>query len=125
MDPRIYKVITLMKENLQREQSLTGMAQSVHISSSRLYHLFKAETGTTPTHYLQSLRMQRAKYLLETTFLRVKEIGMKVGINGDSHFVRDFKLEYGMSPTRYRAYYWSALSAAVVNTARQNSEIGQ
>jgi transcriptional regulator GlxA family with amidase domain len=113
MDSRIYRVIALMGENLQREQSLAALAQAVNISPSRLYHLFKAETGTTPTHYLQTLRMRRAKYLLETTFLRVKEIGMKVGINGDSHFVRDFKLAYGMTPAQYRADYWSAFAAGI------------
>ncbi|MGH9906870.1 MAG: helix-turn-helix domain-containing protein, partial [Pyrinomonadaceae bacterium] len=40
--------------------------------------------------------------LLETSFLSVKEITHSVGLNDESHFVRDFKAVYGFPPTRYR-----------------------
>ena len=46
--------------------------------------------------------MEKAKHLLETTFLSVKEITYRVGINDDSHFVRDFKKTFGKAPTLYR-----------------------
>jgi len=52
--------------------------------------------------YLRLLRMERAKYLLETSFLSVKEITHSVGLNDESHFVRDFKKAYGAPPARYR-----------------------
>ena len=57
----------------------------------------------SPIKYLKLLRMEKAKHLLETTFLSVKEITYRVGINDDSHFVRDFKKAYGTAPTQYRA----------------------
>lgn len=46
--------------------------------------------------------MERARYLLETSFLSVKEIAHSVGLNDESHFVRDFKKTYSVSPTLYR-----------------------
>lgn len=46
--------------------------------------------------------MERARYLLETSFLSVKEITHTVGLNDESHFVRDFKKAYGTPPARYR-----------------------
>jgi AraC-like DNA-binding protein len=46
--------------------------------------------------------MERAKILLETTFLSVKEIMTEVGVSDESHFVRDFKSVYGVSPARFR-----------------------
>lgn len=46
--------------------------------------------------------MEKARYLLETSFLSVKEITHSVGLNDESHFVRDFKKAYGEPPTRYR-----------------------
>jgi hypothetical protein len=46
--------------------------------------------------------MQRAKELLETTFLSVKEIRTTIGINDHSHFIREFKKSYGMTPAQYR-----------------------
>ena len=42
--------------------------------------------------------MERAKDLLESSFLSVKEIAFQVGLNDESHFVRDFKSTYGFSP---------------------------
>jgi len=108
MDGRVGEAIALMRENLHRELSLSEIAQSVNLSSWRLCHLFKAETGTSPTHYLKWLRMQRAKELLETTFLSVKEIRDKVGVRDESHFVRDFKAFYGSSPMQYRISFLGA-----------------
>jgi hypothetical protein len=61
--------------------------------------------GMPPIKYLKLLRMERAKGLLESSFLSVKEIAFQVGLNDESHFVRDFKLTYGYSPTTYRAQF--------------------
>jgi hypothetical protein len=49
--------------------------------------------------------MQRAKDLLESSFLSVKEIAFQVGLNDESHFVRDFKSTYGFSPAHYRSRF--------------------
>lgn len=97
--------MTLMKSDLGRSSSLSHLAQSVNLSPSRLRHVFKAETGTTPTRYLQMLRMELAKQLLETTTLPVKEIAFMTGIACDSYLVREFKKTYGVSPGRYREHY--------------------
>jgi len=51
---------------------------------------------------LKSLRMQQAGILLTTTFLSVKEIARRVGLTDESHFVRDFKRIYGVTPSEYR-----------------------
>ena len=55
--------------------------------------------------YLKALRMQTACELLETTDLSIKQIMLGVGIRDESHFVRDFKRKYGMTPTQYRAQF--------------------
>ena len=49
--------------------------------------------------------MERAKDLLESSFLSVKEIAYQVGLNDESHFVRDFKSTYGFSPALYRSRF--------------------
>jgi hypothetical protein len=58
-----------------------------------------------PIRYLRLLRMERAKDLLESSFLSVKEIAFQVGLNDESHFVRDFKSTYGFSPALYRSQF--------------------
>lgn len=102
MDQRVLKTVQLMRDSLHKGLSLDELAQSVNLSVWRLCHIFKAETGLTPIHYLRFLRMERAGHLLETSFLSVKEIAHAVGINDESHFVRDFKIIFGVTPTRYR-----------------------
>lgn len=92
-----------MRENLHREITLTELAHSVNLSVWRLCHLFRSDVGMSPIKYLKILRMEKAKHLLETSFLSVKEITYQVGINDESHFVRDFKKAYGEAPTHYRA----------------------
>jgi AraC-like DNA-binding protein len=46
--------------------------------------------------------MQKAKYLLETTFLGVKQIMAHVGMHDRSHFDREFKRVYDLTPFQYR-----------------------
>ncbi len=102
MDPRVEKIEQLMRDNLRREWSLSELAQAVNLSVWRLSHIFASELGKSPIQYLRQLRMDRAKFLLDTSFLSVKEITHQVGLNDESHFVRDFKKFYGDAPTRYR-----------------------
>jgi transcriptional regulator GlxA family with amidase domain len=102
MDPRVQKTVDLMRANLDKELRLPGIAQAVNLSVWRLCHIFRSDLGISPIHYLRSLRMERAKYLLETSFLSVKEIAHRVGLNDESHFVRDFKMVYGLTPISYR-----------------------
>jgi transcriptional regulator GlxA family with amidase domain len=91
-----------MSRNLHRHLPVGDMAASVNLSYSRLEHLFKAETSMTPVSYLKKLRIERARELLETTFLTNQQIIIKVGMYDESHFVKDFKKAYGLQPTQYR-----------------------
>jgi len=102
MDRRVQSVIKLMEAYLDRPLSMNDLARSVNLSTWRLCHIFKTETRRRPLQYLRTLRMQHAKRLLETTFLSVKQIMIEVGVRDESHFVRDFKTIYGLSPTKYR-----------------------
>lgn len=118
MDQRIQVVIDLMEEYLYHDFSLEEMARVVNLSSSRFSHLFKNETGISFVQYLKSRRMQRAKELIATTFLSMKQIMSKVGMHDKSHFAQDFKKIYGMTPTQYRARYLSV--SFLINEARAN-----
>lgn len=96
-----------MRDDVRGELSLTEFAQSVNLSVWRLCHIFKSDVGMPPIRYLRLLRMERAKVLLESSFLSVKEIAFRVGLNDESHFVRDFKSTYGYSPALYRSRFRS------------------
>jgi len=105
LDKRVEKIIEIMREDISGELCLSEFAQSVNLSVWRLSHLFKTDVGMPPMRYLRVLRMERARDLLESSFLSVKEIGYRVGLTDESHFVRDFKAIYGLSPSCYRTQF--------------------
>lgn len=102
MDPRVQMIVSLMRQEFHRDLTLGELAQSVNLSTSYLHHLFKAETGTSPWLYLNSLRLERARELLVTTMLSVKQVMVCVGMKDVSHFGREFKKAYGKPPGMYR-----------------------
>lgn len=105
MDQRVGAAIAFMKMNLHRKLSLSEIAESVNLSPSHLRSLFKTETGTSIVPYLKQLRLECARHLLESTFLSVKQVASSVGLNGVSHFVRDFAKTYRRTPARYARCY--------------------
>jgi transcriptional regulator GlxA family with amidase domain len=105
LDKRVEKILEMMRADVRGEVCLAEFAQSVNLSVWRLCHIFKSDVGMPPIKYLRLLRMERAKGLLESSFLSVKEIAHQVGLNDESHFVRDFKSTYGYSPAIYRAQF--------------------
>jgi transcriptional regulator GlxA family with amidase domain len=108
MDQRVRAAIGFMNTNLHRKLTPIEIAQSVHLSPSHLRHLFRTEMNTSLALYLKELRLQRAKHLLETTFLSVKEVATKIAISRLSQFVRDFKTAYRVTPARYAKRYRNA-----------------
>jgi transcriptional regulator GlxA family with amidase domain len=101
MDERVRAAISFMNANLYRKLTALEVAQSVRLSLPHLRSLFKDQTGQSITAYRKRLQLERAKHLLETTFLSVKEVAASIGLNEVSHFVRDFDKKYGTTPARY------------------------
>jgi AraC-like DNA-binding protein len=104
LDGRVSEVMQSLEAGVTVGQrpSFNSLARGVNLSPSRLRHLFRQSVGRSPTRLLRDLQMRRAKRLLETTHLRVKEVMCAVGVNDLSHFVRDFKVAFGQTPGRYR-----------------------
>ena len=103
MDQRVQIALALMKEDLRRELSSDELARSVNLSPSRFSHIFKTETGTSPARYLRTLRLEHARELVKTSLLSVKQIMASTGFTDRSHFDREFKKAYGLTPVQYRA----------------------
>lgn len=118
MDPRVRIALALMQENIQGAWSPDTLACAVNLSPSRFQHLFKAEVGMAPAHYLRVLRMEQARKLLQTSLLTVKQIMNGVGVEDKSHFAREFKKAYGLTPTAYRAAHLLAGEVKRVAHAR-------
>lgn len=66
---------------------------------------FAKATGFTPVDYVQNLRIEEAKQLLETTQTSIDEISAEVGYEDPSYFRKLFKKKAGILPAKYRKMY--------------------
>ena len=108
IDPRIAWAVEQMSGCLHQSIRIPELARAVNLSPSRFTLLFRAETGVSPARYLQQLRMNEARTLIQSTFLSIKEIMAKVGFNDPSHFTRSFARHHGVPPSRLRSARSSA-----------------
>jgi AraC family transcriptional regulator len=83
--------------------SLGELAASCSISPRHLARGFKAATGTTIHTYIRRVRLERAKVLLASNGISLKEISDEVGFANASHFAAEFRQRIGCSPSEYRA----------------------
>jgi len=78
------------------------LAAEVGISEVYMRQLFRRELGVSPKQYIQGLRIQKAKQLLEEGDLSVTDIALSCGFSGIYPFYRAFKGATGEIPTEYR-----------------------
>jgi transcriptional regulator GlxA family with amidase domain len=102
VDPRISRVTALMHRAMHRKLSLGELAGASGLSVSRLCHLFHRQTGMSPRRYLKAARLARAKEVLETSSLSVKEVAARAGFNHVGRFIGDFRKAYGVTPSEHR-----------------------
>jgi two-component system, response regulator YesN len=98
----IQKAKNFIEQEYMHDISLTEVSEKLSIHPNYFSAMFKAETGTTYSKYLRSVRILRAKELMKTTNFKLYEIADKVGYNDNAHFYRMFKEETGMSPGQYK-----------------------
>ena len=78
------------------------MAEQFELTSNYVSRFFKQETGCSFIQYITMLRMDRAKELLITTEIPIKEIVMQIGYVDVANFVRKFKSCEGLTPGQFR-----------------------
>jgi transcriptional regulator GlxA family with amidase domain len=67
--------------------------------------VFRRETGTTPAAFVEGLRVEAARRLLETTDLTVAAIAVRVGMKHAETLHRAFHRRLGTTPDRYRQHF--------------------
>lgn len=88
-------------------EPLTGEAIARHVSMSprTLLRRFKAATGRLPGAYLQAVRVETAKAILESDDATIQQVACAVGYDDAAHFRELFKRATGMTPAEYRAHF--------------------
>lgn len=103
VDPRIARVVAAIEQDVSRRVTLPGLAALVNLSPSRFALLFHQQVGLSPGRYVRARRLDRARLLLETTTLSVREVMTSVAMTDAGRFARDFRTHYGMRPLEWRA----------------------
>jgi len=101
-DLRVAAVIRALEADLGRPWTVSQMAALAGVSDAQLRRLFARAMNASPLQVLCNLRLQAAARLLEDPSIRVKEIQARVGFADASHFSRDFRCRFGVSPIEYR-----------------------
>jgi AraC-like DNA-binding protein len=82
--------------------NVSAVASHINISTSHLSRLFKQRTACPPHEFIVLARITRAKQMLCTTSLSVKEIAYAVGYNSEVNFITSFTAKVGASPGNFR-----------------------
>lgn len=104
-DGAIDRVQTLVQGAPGKPHSVSELAAHAGLSLRSFIRRFKAATGETPQRYVQRVRIERARALLESTALNVDEIAQRVGYSDAPSFRRLFTRHTGLAPSAYRSRY--------------------
>lgn len=103
-DALLDEIVAFIEENYWKpEFSVQEIAEHFEMLSTNIGNYFKGKMDCGLLEYLISRRMRRAKELLRTTDMPVKEISYCVGYYNVSSFIRRFKQTEGITPNEYRA----------------------
>lgn len=92
-----------IREALESNLTIQQVADEMGVSYSNFRKLFKEHTGISPAIYQQDLRLQRAKELLSTTSMSVKEIAYRLNFESPDYFSAKFKIKTGRRPSELRS----------------------
>ena len=84
------------------------LSEEMHLSRAQLFRRLKPLIRQAPGSYIKTVRLEKAKELLETTDLRVGEVAFKTGFQTQSHFTRVFIQHYGVKPSLFCRYNQNA-----------------
>ena len=102
LDPRVRRAVEYLSAHMKEPFSETRLARAAGLSPSRLRHLFRAQVGDSPRHFLEGQRLRRATELLALSRQTIAEIADELGFTNPFYFTLRFKKQTGESPRAFR-----------------------
>jgi len=93
-----------MADRIDKRINLKKMASELGVGYSWFRRMFRHHTGLAPAQYFLELKLNKAKDLLVSTSLSVKEISVMTGFDSQFYFSKFFKNRMGISPSKLRGY---------------------
>lgn len=88
-----------------KKWTIDSMAGFVHLSPSYFQHLYKEMYHNSCMQEVIIARIERAKFYLTTTDMSIKALADFCGYENELHFIRQFKLKEGLTPSQYRRLF--------------------
>ncbi len=101
-DSLVHRAQHWLQKNMAKDVKMSAMAHDLGVSERTIIRRFQAALNQPPLRYLQSLRIEAARGLLEAGDLSLERITAQVGYSDTSSFCRLFKEKVGLSPGAYR-----------------------
>ena len=97
-------VMQHIHKNLENsDYNAIKLAADLYMSDSQLYRKLKALTNKSSAIFIRSVRLEKAKTLIENTNLSISEIAYATGFSNPNWFGKAFKEEFGTNPSEFRA----------------------
>ncbi|WP_413664217.1 GlxA family transcriptional regulator [Microbulbifer sp. CNSA002] len=98
---RLNPLLEWLSENYQKSISVSDMAERISVSDRQLTRLFKQHLNSTPGHYLNQLRLNRARDLITCESASLVQVARQVGFASYDSFRRAFYGQFGVSPSYF------------------------
>lgn len=102
---QVRRALSYMKSNFHKKITVDDIAASAGLSKFHFLRQFKRITGRTPTHYLNAIRCEHARNLLESGQCSVKEVAFQCGFTNGSYFSNVFRQYTGLLPSQVHPTY--------------------
>jgi len=99
---KLIEIVSRLRNNLSEKFTTRQLAKIIGLSERRFHDVFKLSFGVSPKKYLENLKIETSKDLLENTSLSLSEISEKLGYSSQFHFCNAFKKVLQISPSKYR-----------------------
>lgn len=87
--------------------TLDSLCARMQMSKYYFSHRFKEYYGASPLKHVQHLRLEKARYLLRYSDLKISAIAQKYGFSSHTYFSSAFRREFGKSPEQYRSEFYN------------------
>lgn len=104
-DKQIISLQNWLEHHFAEDFSIDELAERINMTPRTFKRRFKAATSDTPITYVQKLRVESAKRMLEGSKKSLEQITQEVGYNDMSSFIRLFKKHTSMSPGAFRVRF--------------------
>jgi transcriptional regulator GlxA family with amidase domain len=108
----IRRVLDHVAADLAAEHTVESLGGRRRLSRRHLSRLFRSEIGVSPGQYVESVRVEAARALLETSFGSVEDVARQAAFRSSQSLRRVFQQALGVSPTTYRASFRSTVPGA-------------